>query len=77
MRDPALARSGASQQIDTPCIAVCVLDEATGLCTGCGRSLAEIATWGALSASERRRVMATLRERNEARRAVGGRKVEG
>ncbi len=29
----------------TPCIHVCVMDEATGLCRGCHRSAAEICRW--------------------------------
>ena len=37
--------------IETPCVDVCEVDEATGLCIGCRRSLAEIAAWGAMSAN--------------------------
>jgi predicted Fe-S protein YdhL (DUF1289 family) len=48
---------------DTPCIAVCVIDPATGLCLGCGRTLAEIARWHAMERSERLAVMATLPQR--------------
>jgi predicted Fe-S protein YdhL (DUF1289 family) len=33
---------------------------ATGLCTGCGRTLQEIARWGALSEADRRAIMAKL-----------------
>ena len=46
--------------IDTPCIKVCVMSPATGLCTGCGRTLEEIARWGTLDAETRKRVMADL-----------------
>lgn len=55
----------------TPCINVCVIDAATGLCAGCARTLAEIAAWSGLDASERRRIMAELPERR-ARRDSGG-----
>jgi predicted Fe-S protein YdhL (DUF1289 family) len=48
---------------DTPCIAVCVIDPTTGLCLGCGRTLAEIARWHAMERSERLSVMATLPQR--------------
>ncbi len=44
----------------SPCIHVCVLDQRTGLCTGCGRTLAEIAGWSAMPPPERERVMALL-----------------
>jgi uncharacterized protein len=49
--------------IETPCIQVCILEPATRLCRGCGRTLDEIARWSALSDAERRRVMAQLPER--------------
>jgi len=44
----------------TPCIKVCVIDSMSGLCAGCGRSLAEIGGWLGFSDAERRRVMAAL-----------------
>lgn len=47
----------------TPCIKVCVIDPASKLCEGCGRTLAEIAQWGRLSEAERLAIMAALPER--------------
>lgn len=44
----------------SPCIRVCVLDPAGGVCTGCGRTLAEIAAWPTMSERERAAVMARL-----------------
>jgi len=49
--------------ISTPCIKVCVIDAATGLCTGCGRTLDEIARWGGMSESERLSIMESLPQR--------------
>ena len=49
--------------IESPCNKVCVVDPVSGLCVGCGRSLAEIAGWIALSADERARIMAELPQR--------------
>jgi len=46
--------------IETPCIKICTLDARNGLCLGCGRTIDEIARWGALSDSERRQVMDEL-----------------
>jgi predicted Fe-S protein YdhL (DUF1289 family) len=46
--------------LETPCINVCLLDEETGLCLGCGRSIGEIAGWAAMSDAERRAVMRAL-----------------
>ncbi|MGU3466591.1 DUF1289 domain-containing protein [Methylobacterium sp. C33D] len=50
----------------SPCTKVCVLDAATGLCCGCGRTRDEIAAWGALSEPQRRAVMAGLGARMRA-----------
>lgn len=53
--------SGAS----SPCIKVCVIDPASGLCEGCGRTLQEIAQWARLSEVERQAIMAELPERRK------------
>ena len=37
-----------------------MLDPESGFCSGCGRSLDEIADWSGLSAEERKRIMAEL-----------------
>ncbi|MDX2277493.1 MAG: DUF1289 domain-containing protein [Hyphomonadaceae bacterium] len=49
-----------SEPISTPCVRVCIVDGGSGLCTGCGRTLPEIAAWGRLSESERKTLMAAL-----------------
>jgi len=46
--------------VATPCIKVCVVDGASGLCLGCFRSLPEIGRWTALSDEERAAIMADL-----------------
>jgi hypothetical protein len=46
--------------IETPCIKICTLDAASGLCTGCGRTLDEIARWSCLTDAQRRAVMREL-----------------
>jgi uncharacterized protein len=49
--------------MQSPCINVCVIDATTGLCAGCGRTLAEIAGWAAMTDGERRRIMSQLAAR--------------
>lgn len=44
----------------SPCIKVCAVSGQTGLCVGCGRTLQEIARWGAMDEAERRAIMAAL-----------------
>ncbi|MFA6141239.1 MAG: DUF1289 domain-containing protein [Hyphomicrobium sp.] len=46
--------------IQSPCVKLCDIDRDTGLCGACGRSLAEIASWSAMSTLERRSIMAEL-----------------
>jgi uncharacterized protein len=46
--------------IETPCIAVCMIDPKTSLCFGCGRTLPEIARWHRMESAERLAVMARL-----------------
>jgi hypothetical protein len=51
--------------MESPCIKVCVIDAVSRLCTGCGRTLDEIAGWSAYSAAERRRIMGELPARQQ------------
>ena len=50
-------------RIETPCIKVCVIDQTTRLCGGCGRTLDEIAAWATYTNDDRRRIMAALPNR--------------
>jgi predicted Fe-S protein YdhL (DUF1289 family) len=54
--------------METPCIKLCTIDARSGLCAGCGRTRDEIAGWLAMTADDRRRVMADLPRR---RRTAG------
>jgi len=53
----------ARAEIDSPCIKVCVIEPKSRLCTGCLRSIDEIAAWSGMSAEARRAVMAELPSR--------------
>jgi uncharacterized protein len=52
--------------METPCVDICEIDQACGLCRGCGRTIAEIAGWASMSSSDRRRIMNELAERKAA-----------
>ncbi|MDO5620481.1 MAG: DUF1289 domain-containing protein [Paracoccus sp. (in: a-proteobacteria)] len=52
-----------SNRAESPCISICQIDPASGLCIGCLRSLDEIAGWGRMTPDQRRSIMATLPER--------------
>jgi len=51
--------------LETPCKNICELDQVMGLCTGCGRSLAEIASWRDMTPHDRRAIMTVLDARLE------------
>ena len=47
----------------SPCVDICSVDATGEFCTGCGRSLDEIAGWSRASEVERRAVVEKLPER--------------
>jgi predicted Fe-S protein YdhL (DUF1289 family) len=47
----------------SPCINVCRMDAASGLCEGCARTLAEIAGWMSMSEADKRAVLRQLPRR--------------
>ncbi|WP_417720455.1 DUF1289 domain-containing protein [Salipiger sp.] len=63
-------------EIESPCIKICVIHPEARLCTGCLRSIDEITAWSRMSPDARRAVMADLPDR-KARLAVrrGGRRA--
>ena len=56
----------AEPRAPSPCISVCRMDAATGLCEGCFRTLDEIAAWAMASDAERRAIWAELAQRASA-----------
>ena len=48
------------EEIESPCVKVCLVHPATGLCVGCHRTIEEIAAWATLTPEARRAVMAEL-----------------
>jgi predicted Fe-S protein YdhL (DUF1289 family) len=47
----------------SPCNGVCRIEQPSGHCAGCARTMDEIAGWPAMSAQEKRRVLARLPQR--------------
>lgn len=47
-------------EIESPCVNICVVHPTERICTGCYRSIDEIGRWSRMSADERRRIMAEL-----------------
>nr|WP_299645950.1 DUF1289 domain-containing protein [Sphingomonas bacterium] len=47
----------------SPCVGVCVIEDASGWCEGCGRTIDEIAGWIAMGEAARDGVMGELPSR--------------
>lgn len=62
----ALRRSPAGAPVPSPCIGVCRMDESSGLCAGCWRTLDEIAIWGRSDDTARRRIWQAVEARQSA-----------
>lgn len=60
MRRMSEPSSAPPKAIATPCIQVCMVDGASGLCLGCFRTLPEIAGWSRFTAEERATLMVEL-----------------
>ncbi|MCR8825736.1 DUF1289 domain-containing protein [Pseudosulfitobacter koreensis] len=56
MTDPLWTRN----EIESPCVRICVVHPETRLCTGCARSIDEIGRWSRMSSEERAAIMAEL-----------------
>ena len=62
---PAPPRPIANPPITSPCIMVCTVDGASGLCLGCYRTLGEIAEWSRMGEQRRQQLMQELPSRIE------------
>lgn len=58
-----------ARELPSPCVAVCRMEPASGLCQGCLRTLEEIATWSTLDDEAKRAVWAQIEQRALAARA--------
>ena len=59
MSDPVWKRD----EIESPCVKICVVHPVERICVGCLRSVEEIAGWSRMTPEERRAVMADLPSR--------------
>lgn len=51
------------KEIESPCVRVCVVHPEARICTGCFRTVDEIARWSKMDPEERREIMAALPDR--------------
>jgi predicted Fe-S protein YdhL (DUF1289 family) len=52
--------------VPSPCNSICTIDQVTGFCAGCFRTLDEVAAWSVFDDAEKRAVWAALPARRAA-----------
>lgn len=63
-------------EIQSPCVKICVVHPEARICTGCYRSIEEIAGWGRMSNDERASIINDLPARSsQLRKRRGGRRA--
>lgn len=55
----------AGEPVPSPCINICRIEPASGLCEGCRRTIEEITDWRMLSDAGKREVWALLAQRSK------------
>jgi uncharacterized protein len=65
--DPAAGADAlVESSVPSPCVSICTMDPTTGLCSGCLRTIDEIAGWSRYSNSEKRAVWQLIAARRGA-----------
>lgn len=52
--------------VESPCVRECVIDQQTGYCSGCWRTLDEISFWVNYTPEQKLRILQVLQERRNA-----------
>ncbi len=74
MADTSTDKVWKRNEIQSPCIKICVVHPEARICTGCYRSIDEITRWSKMSHEDRAAVMADLPNRESAlKKRRGGR----
>ena len=64
----------ARNEIESPCVKICVIHPSERLCTGCHRTIEEISAWSRLTQIERDKIINELPERaSKLKKRRGGR----
>ena len=50
-------------EVESPCIQICVVHPTEKICTGCYRTIDEISRWSKMDSTERAEIMSALPER--------------
>jgi predicted Fe-S protein YdhL (DUF1289 family) len=56
-----------SGTLPSPCISICQMDEVTGWCKGCQRTIEEIIDWSVAPEAKKRQIWLAINERRAAK----------
>lgn len=73
-RRAQLVATGQGPEVPSPCVSICRMDGASGLCEGCCRTIDEIAAWSKMDDKDKRAVWRDIGER--ALRPEGARRMK-
>ncbi len=59
----SISEKPGATKVPSPCISVCEMDAVDGICVGCCRTRAEIATWGSMDPDDQILLLDILRDR--------------
>ena len=54
---------GSTAEVPSPCISVCRMDDRTGWCEGCLRTIDEIVAWGRAGNTDKRAIWLRIQQR--------------
>ena len=63
---PTSPPSEGQVPVPSPCNSICTIDQVTGYCAGCFRTIDEVALWSVLDDHEKRAVWSALADRRAA-----------
>ena len=63
-------------ELDSPCVKICIIHPQANICTGCFRSIDEISSWSNMSESERKGIIKELPNRSSKLRVRRGGRAE-
>lgn len=76
MRASEVLAANDSEHLPSPCQSICRMDERTGLCVGCWRTLPEIAQWSQASEAAKRQVWLQIQSRLAASSSDAGGNID-
>ena len=63
-------------EVDSPCVNICIIHPRANICTGCFRSIDEISSWSNMSELERKEIIKELPNRSSKLRVRRGGRAE-